>query len=233
MPIGLGCRGGGRALGGGRGRDRRAGPGRGRGAGARGPVLGGRVCARCARIGGRSHARSPFAVFAAPFVLERVRRLCRLHDPRRHGDPLRPDRSDHVGRHWPRGLLPSSYRETLSAYFASGYPLGAHAALGAVRPPWASTSGAFQPFLAFMAAALALALAGLLRGVVESPIRARRWRRWRPSPRSSTPSRSRAASRSSPRSGSSCCSRRSCRCSGAPARRRGTVPPPRRRPCAG
>ena len=30
---------------------------------------------------------------------------------------------------------------------------------------------AFQPFLAFMAAALALALAGLLRGVVESPIR--------------------------------------------------------------
>jgi len=71
------------------------------------------------------------------------------------------------------GLDPSSYRETLSAYFSSGYPLGAHAALAAVRPlSFADVAWVFQPYLAFVAAALALSLAGLLNGIVES-----RWRR--------------------------------------------------------
>ena len=32
------------------------------------------------------------------------------------------------------GLDPSSYRSALEAYFGSGYPLGSHAALAAVRP---------------------------------------------------------------------------------------------------
>jgi hypothetical protein len=71
------------------------------------------------------------------------------------------------------GLDPSSYRSTLEAYFASGYPLGAHAALAAVRPlAFADVAWVFQPFLACVAAALALTMAGLLEGVVES-----RWRR--------------------------------------------------------
>ncbi len=71
------------------------------------------------------------------------------------------------------GLEPSSYHETLKAYFSSGYPLGAHAALGAVRPlSFADVAWVFQPFLAFIAAALALSLVGLVNGIVES-----RWRR--------------------------------------------------------
>lgn len=71
------------------------------------------------------------------------------------------------------GLAPSSYRTTLGAYFGSGYPLGAHAALGAVRPlAFVDVAWAYQPFLAFIAAALTLTLCGLLRGVVYS-----RWRR--------------------------------------------------------
>ena len=45
------------------------------------------------------------------------------------------------------GLDPSSYRETLEAYFSSGYPLGAHAALAAVRPLASPTShGSSSPF---------------------------------------------------------------------------------------
>ena len=71
------------------------------------------------------------------------------------------------------GLEPSSYRQTLEAYFASGYPLGAHAALAAVRPlAFADVAWVFQPFLACLAAAFALTLVGLLETVVASP-----WRR--------------------------------------------------------
>ena len=71
------------------------------------------------------------------------------------------------------GLDPSSYRTTLEAYFNSGYPLGAHAALAAVRPlAFTDVAWVFQPFLACIAAALALTLAGMLENIVASP-----WRR--------------------------------------------------------
>jgi len=67
------------------------------------------------------------------------------------------------------GLAPSSYRETLENYFGSGYPLGTHAALGAVRPlVFTDVAWLFQPFLAFIVAMLALTLVGLVRGVVGS-----------------------------------------------------------------
>lgn len=67
------------------------------------------------------------------------------------------------------GLAPSSYRETLVNYLGAGYPLGTHAALGALRPlAFADVAWLFQPFLAFMAAMLALTLIGLLRGFVRS-----------------------------------------------------------------
>jgi hypothetical protein len=66
-------------------------------------------------------------------------------------------------------LPPSSYHTTLWVYFQSGYPLGAHAALAAVRPlAFIDVAWAFQPFLAFIAAALALTVAGLLHGVVRA-----------------------------------------------------------------
>lgn len=65
------------------------------------------------------------------------------------------------------GLAPSSYRQTLESYFGSGYPLGAHTALGALRPlGFTDVAWVFQPFLAFIAAMLVLTIAGLLRGVV-------------------------------------------------------------------
>ena len=71
------------------------------------------------------------------------------------------------------GLGPSSYRSTLESYFGSGYPLGAHAALGAVRPlAFADVAWVFQPFLACITACLALTLAGLLRGLVRPGWRA-------------------------------------------------------------
>jgi hypothetical protein len=69
-------------------------------------------------------------------------------------------------------LPPSSYRTTLEGYFSSGYPLGSHAALAAVRPlAFIDVAWAFQPFLAFIAAALALTIVGLLRGVVRAGAR--------------------------------------------------------------
>lgn len=64
-------------------------------------------------------------------------------------------------------LAPSSFRETLASYIGAGYPLGSHAALGALRPlAFTDVAWVFQPFLAFLAAMLALTLIGLLRNVV-------------------------------------------------------------------
>jgi hypothetical protein len=114
-----------------------------------------------------------FAVFAAPIVLSGSATFAGytiLGDTAVHFVLV-----DHIGSHGTdlAGLPPSSYRSTLEAYFASGYPLGAHAALGAGRQlAFLDVAWAFQPFLAFVAAMLALTLAGLLHGTVRSP-----WRR--------------------------------------------------------
>ena len=114
-----------------------------------------------------------FLVFAAPIVLSGSATFA--------GYTILGDTAvhfvlaDHIGEHGTdlAGLPPSSYRTTLEAYFASGYPLGAHAALGAARQfAFLDVAWAFQPFLAFVAAMLALTLVGLLRGTVRSP-----WRR--------------------------------------------------------
>jgi hypothetical protein len=114
-----------------------------------------------------------FAIFAAPVVLGGSASFAGytiLGDTAVHfvlADRIATDGTSLAG------LDPSSYRETLAAYFASGYPLGAHAALAAIRPlAFADVAWVFQPFLACIAAALALTLVGMLRGVVESP-----WRR--------------------------------------------------------
>jgi len=114
-----------------------------------------------------------FAVFAAPIVLSGSATFAGytvLGDTAVHFVLV-----DHIASHGTdlAGLPPSSYRSTLEAYFASGYPLGAHAALATGRQlAFLDVAWAFQPFLAFVAAMLALTLAGLLRGTVRSA-----WRR--------------------------------------------------------
>ncbi len=114
-----------------------------------------------------------FAVFAAPIVLGGSASFAGytiLGDTAVHF--VLADRIASEGTSL-AGLEPSSYRATLEAYFSSGYPLGGHAALAAVRPlAFADVAWVFQPYLAFIASALALSLVGLLNGIVAS-----RWRR--------------------------------------------------------
>lgn len=112
-------------------------------------------------------AAAVFAIYAAPTVLSGTASFAGytiLGDTAVHFTLI-----DRLATHGTdlAGLSPSSYRETLENYFASGYPLGTHAAIAAIRP-LASTDVAwlFHPFLAFIAAMLALTLVGLLRGVV-------------------------------------------------------------------
>ena len=117
-------------------------------------------------------ALAVFAVYAAPVVLS--------GDPTFAGYGILGDTAVHfvlIDRIMDAGtglgnLQPSAYEETLRNYFASGYPLGAHAALGAVRPlAGVDVAWAFQPFLAYIASMLALTLVALLSKVVSS-----RWR---------------------------------------------------------
>jgi hypothetical protein len=114
-----------------------------------------------------------FAVYAAPIVLSGTATFAGytiLGDTAVHFALV--DRISTAGSNV-AGLPPSSYRTILESYFASGYPLGTHAALGAVRPlAFVDVAWAFQPFLAFIGAALTLTLAGLL-----GPVLGRGWRR--------------------------------------------------------
>ncbi len=133
-----------------------------------------------ARLRGASVDRSAvaaalvvFAVYAAPIVLSGSATFAGytvLGDTAIHFALV-----DRIASHGPDlgSLPPSSYRSGLEAYFVSGYPLGAHAGLGAVRPlAFVDVAWAFQPFIAFVAVALTLSLAGLLEGTVRSA-----WRR--------------------------------------------------------
>ncbi len=117
-------------------------------------------------------ALAVFAVYAAPVVLS--------GDPTFAGYGILGDTAVHfvlIDRIMDagtglEGLQPSAYEQTLRNYFASGYPLGAHAALGAVRPlAGVDVAWAFQPFLAYIASMLALTITALLSRVVSS-----RWR---------------------------------------------------------
>ena len=68
------------------------------------------------------------------------------------------------------GLDPSTYREVLRANFRLGYPVGAFLAFGAGRPlVGQDLAWIFQPHLAFLAGALALALQQLLAGLRLGP----------------------------------------------------------------
>jgi hypothetical protein len=108
-----------------------------------------------------------FAVFAAPIVLSGSATFA--------GYTVLGDTAVHfiladwIAAHGTElgSLEPSSYRQTLETYFGSGYPLGTHAAMAAVRPlAFVDVAWAFQPFLCFLAACLALTLYGLASAVV-------------------------------------------------------------------
>ena len=112
-------------------------------------------------------AAGAFCVFAAPVVLSGSATFA--------GYTVLGDTAVHfvladwIGSHGTElgSLEPSSYRETLESYLDSGYPLGTHAALAAVRPlAFVDVAWAFQPFLSFIAASLALTLYGMASAVV-------------------------------------------------------------------
>ena len=109
-----------------------------------------------------------FAVFAAPVVLSGDATFAGytvLGDTSIHF--ILVDRLMEHGRDL-SGLPPSSYKAALDAYFDTAYPVGAHVALGAVRPlVGQDVAWVFQPFLAFLAAMLSLSLYSLLGGIVE------------------------------------------------------------------
>ncbi len=67
------------------------------------------------------------------------------------------------------GLAPSTYEATIAVNLPGGYPVGAFPPLGVVHELMGTDSAwIFQPYVAFMAAMLALAIYGLMARVVES-----------------------------------------------------------------
>jgi hypothetical protein len=67
------------------------------------------------------------------------------------------------------GLAPSSYEATLDFYLAGGYPLGSLLPLGiGARLVGQDVAWVFQPYLAFLAAMLALALSAIARPAIAS-----------------------------------------------------------------
>ncbi len=91
-----------------------------------GLVLGEASPARAYRpVGGSGGGRRVLRV-RRPGRAVGIGHLRRLHGPRRHRRPLRAGGLDRLPRNRASARCePSSYRETLEAYFDSGYPLGA------------------------------------------------------------------------------------------------------------
>lgn len=82
---------------------------------------------------------------------------------------------DHVVEHGrdTTGLAPSSHEATVDTYLSAGYPVGGLLPLGAATAlTGEDVAWLFQPYVAFLAALLALSLFGLARPLVES-LRAR------------------------------------------------------------
>src|SRR5256712_12694852 len=80
--------------------------------------------------------------------------------------------TDHVMQHGRNlhGLAPSSYEATLAFNLPSGYPIGAFLPLGVGRALVGQDAvWVFQPYLAFLAAMLALAFYTLVTPLVRSP----------------------------------------------------------------
>src|SRR5439155_16001458 len=63
---------------------------------------------------------------------------------------------------------PSSYHAALASYIATAYPLGAHTALGALRPlVGQDVAWLFQPYIALLATLIALCIYEILRRAIE------------------------------------------------------------------
>lgn len=110
-----------------------------------------------------------FAVFAAPVVLSGEATFAGYYklDDTSTWFAL-TDRVIEHGRSV-EGLPPSSYEAVLSFNLAQGYPIGTFLPLGiASKLVGQDVAWTFQPYLAFLAAALALTLATLARRIVES-----------------------------------------------------------------
>ncbi|MFL5925067.1 MAG: hypothetical protein ACJ75Q_02635 [Gaiellaceae bacterium] len=115
-----------------------------------------------------------FAVFAAPFVLSGRTTFggyIKLDDTATY--LAMTDRVMEHGRSL-GGLAPSTYEATLATTLAIGYPTGSLMPLGIGHQLLAYDSAwLYQPYLAFLAALLALALYAVLGRVIESaPLRA-------------------------------------------------------------
>jgi hypothetical protein len=119
-------------------------------------------------------AAGVFAVFAAPFVLSGRATFggyIKLDDTATY--LAMTDRVMEHGRSL-AGLAPSTYEATLATTLAIGYPTGSLMPLGIGHQLLAYDSAwLYQPYLAFLAALLALALYAVLGRVIESaPLRA-------------------------------------------------------------
>ena len=118
-------------------------------------------------------AASAFAVYAAPVVLSGRATFAgyiKLDDTATY--LAMTDRVMEHGRSL-AGLAPSTYQETLATTLKLGYPTGSLIPLGIGHQLLAyDVAWLFQPFLAFLAAMLALTLYALLDGLVPSS----RWR---------------------------------------------------------
>ena len=75
--------------------------------------------------------------------------------------------------HQLHGLAPSSYHATLAGYLGTAYPLGAHSALGSLRPlVGQDVAWVYQPFLTFVAVMACLSLYAVLSTAIASrPLR--------------------------------------------------------------
>jgi hypothetical protein len=117
----------------------------------------------------RAAAAAVFGVFAAPVVLSGEATFAGytlLGDTSIHFSLI-----DHVMEHGRdvSGLRPSSYEAAIDAYLDSAYPLGAHTALGAVRPlTGQDVAWVFQPYLAVLAALTALSIYAIVLPVARS-----------------------------------------------------------------
>jgi hypothetical protein len=115
-----------------------------------------------------------FAAFAAPVVLSGNATFLGyfvLNDTAVHFALI-----DHLLSHGREltGVPPSALQATLDAYVGTNYPIGAHVALGAVRPlVGQDVAWIFQPYLAVILSLGAVCLYELLGGIVGSrPLRA-------------------------------------------------------------
>ena len=126
--------------------------------------------ARSADAWALAAAAAVYAVFAAPVVLSGEATFAgyiKLDDTATW--LAITDRVMDHGRDL-QGLGPSTYEVTLRSYLENGYPVGSFVPLGIAHSITGQDSAwLFQPYIAFLAAMMALALYGLAASILRSP----------------------------------------------------------------